>query len=101
MSPQIQICGDPLRNTKYGDIYQPLIKIKGDIIFGKNCTNRKQVCEYYAYLFLQPHYSRDSDGIQQDATVAFLFSAVALLHMFRVTTSPIIRSTYAVYGRHR
>ena len=31
---------------------------------------------------------------------AFLFSAMALLYMFRVTISPIIRSTYAVYG-HR
>jgi len=30
----------------------------------------------------------------------FLFSAMALLYMFRVTISPIIRSTYAVYG-HR
>jgi len=29
-----------------------------------------------------------------------LFSAMALLYMFRVTISPIIRSTYAVYG-HR
>ena len=37
---------------------------------------------------------------QQDATIAFLFSAMALLYMFRVTVSPIIRSTYAVYG-HR
>ena len=27
------------------------------------------------------------------------FSAMALLYMFRVTISPIIRSTYAVYGR--
>ena len=33
------------------------------------------------------------------ATIAFLFSAMALLYMFRVTVSPIIRSTYAVYGR--
>ena len=38
--------------------------------------------------------------VQQDATVAFLFSAMALLYMFRVKNSPIIRSTYAVYG-HR
>ena len=30
----------------------------------------------------------------------FLFSAMALLYMFRATISPIIRSTYAVYG-HR
>ena len=36
--------------------------------------------------------------VQQDATIAFLFSAVVLLYMFRVTISPIIRSTYAVYG---
>ena len=28
----------------------------------------------------------------------FFFSAMALLYMFRVTISPIIRSTYAVYG---
>ena len=35
-----------------------------------------------------------------DATIAFLFSTMALLYMFRVTISPIIRSTYAVYG-HR
>ena len=28
-----------------------------------------------------------------------LFFAVALLYMFRATVSPIIRSTYAVYGR--
>ena len=38
--------------------------------------------------------------VQQDATIAFLFSAMALLYMFRATISPIIRSTYAVYG-HR
>ena len=38
--------------------------------------------------------------VQQDATIAFLFSAMALLYMFRVTISPIIRSKYAVYG-HR
>ena len=38
--------------------------------------------------------------IQQDATIAFLFSAMALLYIFRATISPIIRSTYAVYG-HR
>ena len=30
----------------------------------------------------------------------FLFSAMALLYMFRATISPIIRSIYAVYG-HR
>ena len=36
----------------------------------------------------------------QDATITFLFSAMALLYMFRATISPIIRSTYAVYG-HR
>jgi len=30
----------------------------------------------------------------------FFFSAMALLYMFRATISPIIRSTYAVYG-HR
>ena len=30
--------------------------------------------------------------VQQDATVAFLF-AMTLLYMFRVTISPIIRST--------
>ena len=30
--------------------------------------------------------------------MAFLFAAMALLYMFRVTISPIIRSTYAVYG---
>ena len=41
-----------------------------------------------------------SKKVQQDATIAFLFSAMALLYMFRVTISPIIRSTYAVYG-HR
>ena len=34
------------------------------------------------------------------AVFAFLFSAMALLYMFRATISPIIRSTYAVYG-HR
>ena len=39
-------------------------------------------------------------GCKQDATIAFLFSAMALLYMFRVTISSIIRSTYAVYG-HR
>ena len=33
-------------------------------------------------------------------TIAFFFSAMALLYMFRATISPIIRSTYAVYG-HR
>ena len=38
--------------------------------------------------------------VQQDATIAFLFPAMALLYMFRATISPIIRSTYAVYG-HR
>ena len=32
-------------------------------------------------------------SFQQDATIAFLFSAMALLYMFRVTFSPIIRST--------
>jgi len=32
--------------------------------FGKNCSNRKQTCGYYAYLFLKPHYSTDSDGIR-------------------------------------
>ena len=37
--------------------------------------------------------------VQQDATIAFLFSAMALLYMFRATISPIIRSTYAVYGQ--
>ena len=36
--------------------------------------------------------------VQQDATMAFLFSAMALLYMFRATISPIIRSTYAEYG---
>ena len=38
--------------------------------------------------------------VQQDATIAFLFSAMALLYTFRATISPIIRNTYAVYG-HR
>jgi len=32
-------------------------------------------------------------SVQQDATIAFLFSAMALLYMFRVTFSPIIRNT--------
>ena len=34
-----------------------------------------------------------------NATIAFLFSAMTLLDMFRATISPIIRSTYAVYGQ--
>ena len=32
----------------------------------------------------------------RDKKESFLFSAMALLYMFRVTISPIIRSTYAV-----
>ena len=43
---------------------------------------------------------RQRNWLQSDATIAFLFSAMALLYMFRATISPIIRSTYAVYG-HR
>ena len=37
-------------------------------------------------------------AIQQNATIAFLFSAMALLYMFRVTISPIIRSTMLYMG---
>ena len=32
-------------------------------------------------------------SVQQDATIAFLFSTMALLYMFRVKISPIIMST--------
>ena len=32
-------------------------------------------------------------SVQQDATIEFLFSAIALLYMIRVTISPIISST--------
>ena len=39
-------------------------------------------------------------SVQQDAKIAFLFSAMGLLYMFRVTISPITKSTYAVYGHY-
>ena len=42
-----------------------------------------------------------SEKVQQDARIAFLFSAMALLYMFRVTISPIIRSTSFVIPNGR
>ena len=54
---------------------------------------------HFILIFVVPSIMLYSSEIQ-DATIAFSFSAMALLYMFRVTISPIIRSTYAVYG-HR
>ena len=56
---------------------------------------------YKHLIFVVPSIMLYSSEISPtNATFAFLFSAMALLYMFRATISPIIRSTYAVYG-HR
>ena len=81
------------------DAFWCVIKLRGVCNLMSDGGRSAKVNPFFN-IFVVPSIMLYSSEIQQDATIAFLFSAMALLYMFRATISPIIRSTYAVYG-HR